>query len=178
MPIPSLPDYILAKVKPVSRSDSMSPGSNDTLRRNDHQRMSDHRRIEQDSRLLDLPVEVIRLISDELDARSSFALRSSCRMMAAAVLLDQRFWYRQLMQRSLFGFFTDFDIVKAVDEIYVRSRKQGKLPPSWNWREMAGLLGKSSSFELGGPLEDAPISFRVRRALWKVMEDLEDTGIG
>jgi hypothetical protein len=96
--------------------------------------------------------------------------------MAMAVALDQRFWYERLPDRSLFGFLFDFDIVKAIDELRIKSVRQGKVPPQWDWRKLVKRMALSASFCKGGALEDAPLAFQGRRALWKVMEDMEWLG--
>lgn len=108
-----------------------------------------------------------------LDAKSVFACRQSCRLLARSIELNQRFWFRHFLNGDLLGFFFVFEAVSTVLEILNRAVKQHKMPPQWDWMHLIQQLGHFSSFTNDGVFHDAPPGFRNRRRIWKILEMIE-----
>ena len=127
----------------------------------------------QPARFAQLPTEIIQEVTSYLDAASVFALRQTCAQFADCISLDQKFWYSQLMRGDLLGFFFVFEVTDAIKEVYRKTLKFPELPPMWDWKKLVRKLAKYSSFQDGGDLCDAPIGFRNRRRIWRILELIE-----
>ena len=172
VPIPSLPSYMLSKLKPApNREEEVvdSPAALVKMAPRVHQQ---HMNIGQS--LLDLPAELVQEISSYLDRYSCFSVRQTCVQLANFVPLDNAFYYRELTENNLLGFF--FTFPSELGEVRNRFLNRGKAPAQWDWKSLVGKLSRWSSFADGGEFADAPDGFRNRRRLWRLLELLEMEG--
>ena len=197
--VPELSSYVISKLRALpAPSDQFSSNtlSTEQIREAKATQLVHLGPSEQPHRslLLDLPPELLQLVSSYLDAATNFDLRLTCRLLAAHIPADQRFWRTQLTSGPLFGFLIthtgltpdgpvldeatdigrqfDEDILGAKPEAVsattnnVDAIKATGLGRAYDWKALVRLMAQSESFEEGGPLFDAPPQFRYSRYIW------------
>jgi hypothetical protein len=113
-------------------------------------------------RLEALPVEILHHISSFLPVPSVFALRLSCKTLAACLYPDNQFWFQRLVSGSLIPYLWDLD-AKVCHRKYIEA--------VWDWRELARLLCRKDQVMNGeGRMVVAPIGLRNRCRVWKIVD--------
>ena len=163
-PIPSLPQYIISKLKPLTGA---------SVLRVSYLKSDNIVAQVQPSALLRLPVELIQDIAESLSLPDVFNLRETCHRLAGVIQLDQRFWYTRFLRKELFGFFFKHDIQDEIREIKSRAILRGLSPSKMDWMQLIKSLAQFSSFTTAGCFHDAPPGFKNRRRVWKILETME-----
>lgn len=202
-PLPSLPGFLFSQLKPVATDTNGRPASPSTdlewsdsgeeelgTRNPPPKRYPPSRQPPESIRQTDvkshrgtpskpsmfpaLPVELLRLVASHLDPNTVFALRLTCRTLAQAVPLDQRFWFNALFSHQIFGFFFVFDSMNDLKETKRKFQKRGRGPPHWDWKRLVREIARFESFQNDGVLAQAPGGFRNRRRIWRILEAAEE----
>jgi len=116
------------------------------------------------SRLERLPTEIMDAISAALSMPSIVSLRMCSRTLAARLYPDQQFFFQRLLHGNLVPFIWDLDKKECFTKIRPSQASAGLI--CGNWRALAKQSRKGQ-----GDFSTAPIGFRNRCRIWRIIEE-------
>ncbi|RDL42544.1 uncharacterized protein BP5553_02523 [Venustampulla echinocandica] len=128
-----------------------------------------------------LPKEILDEIACHLTVSSVFALRSSSKTLAACLYPDQRFFFQRLLGGTLIPHIWELESQECVDkngeDVSLKGTLQLGDEARWDWKALAKLLANKDAIMIAeeGKLLDAPIGFRNRCRIWKIIEAALDS---
>ncbi|KAH6679599.1 hypothetical protein B0J14DRAFT_581162 [Halenospora varia] len=127
------------------------------------------------SRLEQLPVEILHQITAFHSAASIFSLRKCSKTLASRLILDQNFWCQQLLSGSLipqlWGVDGDY-LIKGFKYIIDVKYDREKDNTECDWKALATQFARIDNVMMGREeMKAIPIGLANRFRLWRIIEE-------
>lgn len=130
--------------------------------------------------LLTIPAEILDLILADLPPKSVVSLHDSCKILAARLPLDQRFWRDGLLSNHFLGFTWDLDNVMSDDEILRKKDSEDAL--DWEWKGLGKVLAREAYFreeeEAVFKAPGFPEGLKARKRIWRCIVEIARSRTG